>query len=189
MERLKREPDIVKIDTEGNDNKVLLGARNALRSYLKFFTFEGGGGVTFSQTMSDEFESFGFSCYSTSRAGLFKWSGECMKARYFGSFRKKDKGNIFCVHRTRAPMMALAFDILSFPALIDFYFLNNLNSSHQSSLSGKDKVLQKALFEDLSKHENEEVRLNFKTDPSLLLPLYVNIYGFCRPWPSCLSNL
>jgi FkbM family methyltransferase len=185
MERIKREPDIVKIDTEGNDNKVLLGARNSLRSYVKLFTFEGGGGVTFSKTMSDEFETLGFSCYSTSRAGLFKWSSGCMKDRYFGSFRKKDKGNIFCVHRKRAPIMALAFDILSFPALIDFHFLHS-NSSHETS---KDKLLYQALFEDVTNLEAGELRLNFKTDPSLLLPLYINIYGFCRPWPSCLSNL
>ena len=38
-------------------------------------TFEGGQGITFSKEMIVEFDSLGFNCYSTSRAGLFKWNG------------------------------------------------------------------------------------------------------------------
>lgn len=67
--------DILKVDTEGNDNKVLLGAQNAIQHSLGMFTFEGGQGITFSKEMVDSFDSLGYNCYSTSRAGLFKWNG------------------------------------------------------------------------------------------------------------------
>ncbi len=41
-----------------------------------------------------------------------------MLERYMGGFRAKDKGNIFCASRIRAPAVALAFDLLSFPFLL-----------------------------------------------------------------------
>lgn len=71
--------DLLKIDTEGNDNKVLLGAKHAIENFLGIFTFEGGKGITLSEEMLQEYDALGYSCYSTSRAGLFKWSGGCMK--------------------------------------------------------------------------------------------------------------
>jgi FkbM family methyltransferase len=179
--------DMLKIDTEGNDNKVILGAMNIIANQVGIFTFEGGGGVSFTSEMSEEFDSYGFNCYSTSRAGLYKWNKGCMKARYLGSFRKKDKGNIFCVNRIRAPLVALAYDILSFPALIDFHFLN----TDKSNMNEKDKALYNALFpaEDQAGKNGEEVTLNNKIEQSVLMPIYINIYGFCRPWPSCLTNI
>lgn len=174
--------DILKIDTEGNDNKVLIGAKNAIQEMLGMFTFEGGGGVTYSKEMSKDFETLGYSCYSTSRAGLFKWSHGCMHDKYFGSFRKKDKGNIFCVHRTRAPIAFLAFEIMSFPAMIDFHFAQ-LNET--TKLSGKDKQLHEALFGSAKEKADQ---LNYKVDPASLLPIYVNIRGYCSPWPKCISS-
>jgi hypothetical protein len=39
---------------------------------VKLFTFEGGKGVVLSKEMLQQFDELGFSCYSTSRAGLFK---------------------------------------------------------------------------------------------------------------------
>jgi FkbM family methyltransferase len=181
--------DMLKIDTEGNDNKVLQGANKAITSLTGVFTFEGGGGVTYSKDMDEMYNTLGYNCYSTSRAGLFKWNANCMKERYFGSFRKKDKGNIFCVHRKRAPLTALAFDILSFPAMIDFLFLHK-NTTAKNGMNEAEKLAYQTLFENAVKSEEDgEMKLNMKADPTSVLPLYINIHGFCRPWPSCLSNL
>jgi hypothetical protein len=67
--------DIIKVDAEGNDNKVLRGARKAIEQTASLFTFEGGSGVAFSKEDITELdEKWGYSCYSTSRAGLFKWN-------------------------------------------------------------------------------------------------------------------
>ena len=52
-----------------------MGAKNAVTNYLGMITFEGGKGVTLSKEMIADFDSLGYSCYSTSRAGLFKWNG------------------------------------------------------------------------------------------------------------------
>jgi FkbM family methyltransferase len=93
--------DVLKIDSEGNDNKVIDGAMETIKESVKLLTFEGGGGVTFSYDLSEQLDKMGFSCYSTSRAGLFKWNSECTVREYFGGLRQKDKGNIFCVNRIR----------------------------------------------------------------------------------------
>ncbi len=66
--------DLLKIDTEGNDNRVLEGARTALATQLGVFALEGGQGVTFSKEMINNLDNQGYSCYSSSRAGLFKVS-------------------------------------------------------------------------------------------------------------------
>jgi len=75
--------DLIKIDAEGNDNKVITGARRAIDNTVSLFTFEGGKGITFSKEFIEELDTeHGYSCYSTSRAGLFKWNGGCMAERY-----------------------------------------------------------------------------------------------------------
>ena len=256
--------DILKIDTEGDDNKVLLGARKALtKDLVGMFTFEGGKGVIFSKSMIKEYDNLGYSCYSTSRAGLFKWNSGCMLDKFMGSFRAKDKGNIFCVSRVKAPMVALAYDILSFPLLIESY---NISSSSGKSGSGdkrdengeedgsgsgssdekkkqkklkkrkergetggkkiidndrgyrgKDKKQRKSRkYEEESLHEEEghngeekdrekkgvgeeDVVVMTSKDrlihllttnityitPEMLVPIYLNIKPFCKPWPMC----
>ena len=103
-ERLKNPSftlDVLKIDSEGNDNKVINGAMETIKESVKLLTFEGGGGVTFSYELSEQLDKMGYSCYSTSRAGLFKWNSDCTVREYFGGLRQKDKGNIFCVNRIR----------------------------------------------------------------------------------------
>lgn len=171
--------DILKIDTEGHDNNVLLGARQSLQEKVSMFTFEGGKGVVLSKEMLAEFDSWGFSCYSTSRAGLFKWNAGCMKDKYTGAFRNKDKGNIFCVSRRHAPMTALAFDALSFPVIIETLFRDR--RADPSMLAGLKEILVNANKTSSS----GEVSLNSKIDPSLLMPLYINIHRFCKPFPEC----
>ncbi len=42
-----------------------------------------------------------------------------MDPKYMGGFRAKDKGNVFCTNRRRAPMLALLFDALCFPVMAE----------------------------------------------------------------------
>lgn len=175
--------DILKIDTEGHDNNVLLGAREVLENRVSMFTFEGGKGVTLSRAMLGEFDSWGFNCYSTSRAGLFKWNGGCMKEQYMGGFRAKDKGNIFCVSRRHVPLVALAYDALSFPAMIDTLM-------RDPQAYGVEGVALSQLQEALGlgqgkEQQGTEITLPKKIDISSLLPLYINIHPFCKPFPQC----
>jgi FkbM family methyltransferase len=178
--------DLLKIDTEGNDNKVLLGAATIIKDQVGMFTFEGGKGITFSKEMIDLYDSWGFSCYSTSRAGLFKWNGGCMKEKYMGGFRAKDKGNIFCVHRSRAALTALSFDILTFPVMAEFLLKEMPRRKEGFVLSKEDSLLADHFFgnQSLPKGMNADVQLS-GIDPALLTSLYVNIRGFCKPWPLC----
>lgn len=119
--------DILKVDAEGNDDKVLTGARIAIEKTLSLFTFEGGGGVSFAKERIEKLDKqFGYSCYSTSRAGLFKWDGGCMDPKFMGGFRVKDKGNVFCANRIRAPLLALLFDALSFPLMAERLSIDSL---------------------------------------------------------------
>ena len=162
--------DIMKIDTEGNDNRVLNGAMTAIIK-LGMFTFEGGKGVSFTKEMIETYDKMGFSCYSTSRAGLFKWNSNCMKEKYMGHFRNKDKGNIFCVNRYKAPMVTLAYDILSFPSMIEEVSSNNMGNENQKNFN---EYIQ-----------NEEKMNQITGD--LLVPVYLNIKPFCSPFPKCIK--
>jgi FkbM family methyltransferase len=178
--------DLLKIDTEGNDNKVLEGAENVLKSQAGMFTFEGGLGITFSKEMVDMFDEWGYNCYSTSRAGLFKWNGNCMKEKYMGGFKAKDKGNVFCVNRKRAPMAALAFEILSFPTIIEYTLKEYPEKHGDGSLTKSEMTLADFMFnQTVPKGMNAEIEFEKSLDSILLTSLYVNIYGFCKPWPSC----
>lgn len=161
--------DILKIDAEGNDNKVISGARRAIDGGVALFTFEGGSGVTFTKEHIEDLDSRGFSCYSTSRAGLFKWSGGCMDEKYMGAFRAKDKGNVFCTSRKKAPLMAAVFDSLSFPMLIE-----------QRGREGRERMgskrKQKPLFDTNTREAGR------------FTDAYVNIRPFCAPFPACVAD-
>mmetsp|Transcript_18982 Transcript_18982/g.17225 ORF Transcript_18982/g.17225 Transcript_18982/m.17225 type:complete len:86 (+) Transcript_18982:405-662(+) len=57
---------LLKIDTEGNDNKVITGATRAFNIIIKMFTFEG---IVYSKQLNDLLnKELGYSCYSTSSA-------------------------------------------------------------------------------------------------------------------------
>jgi len=159
--------DVLKIDAEGNDNKVMIGASRAIVNTVGLFTFEGGGGVTFSKGMIEELDALGYSCYSTSRAGLFKWNSGCMDEKYMGGFAAKDKGNVFCAHRERAPTMTLAFDAMSFPMLITQHAENTKNLK----AAGKQEF-------DLDTLDIKE-----------LSEVYLNVKPFCSPFPACAYSL
>lgn len=157
--------DIIKIDAEGNDNKVIRGARKAIDGGAALFTFEGGSGVSFTKDDIDDLDSRGFSCYSTSRAGLFRWSGGCMSETYMGPFRAKDKGNIFCTSRVRAPVMAVMFDALSFPMLIEQRVREGVSptgSRPKKNAFPRDNKVSERFTE-----------------------VYVNVKPFCQPFPVC----
>lgn len=175
--------DLLKIDTEGNDNKVLRGAKLALAKSIGMFAFEGGKGVSFSKDMIMSLDKIGYSCYSTSRAGLFKWNGGCMPERFMGGFAAKDKGNIFCINRRRAPLAAFAYDALIFPAMIDHLadpeFVSLLSDDEKKQLRG----LHTAANMTLGAKSAAEVQASI--EPSMFFPSYVNIRGFCKPWPIC----
>lgn len=130
--------DILKIDTEGNDNKVIIGASTAIRETLGVFTFEAGRGVNFDADMIKELDSIGYSCYSTTKAGMFKFNGGCMTDDFIN--KKNDKGNVFCANRIRVPQVTLALDILSFPALIDATFNNDPLKKESLELSLLSKI-------------------------------------------------
>lgn len=86
-----------------------------------------------------------------------------MVEEFFGSFDKKDKGNIFCVSRLRAPLMAMAFDALSFPLLSESVTFDDLNNVDKSNF--------------------DPVSLNI----SVIHKSFVNIKKFCQPFPSCVA--
>ena len=88
---------------------------------MKMFVFEASSKIfrRFS-THIDAFDAKNFSCFSSSKAGLFKWNGGCMSDLHFQCYRRNaaDRGNVFCVSRKRAPLLALVFDGLSIPILV-----------------------------------------------------------------------
>lgn len=109
--------DVLKIDAEGSDNAVLEGSQKLIRNSVSMFVFEAQSpSVTMTAAMIDEYDRLNFSCYSTTKYGLFKWNGGCMPQ---GGAAMRNKGNIFCVSRQRAPLLSLTFDAVSFPALVD----------------------------------------------------------------------
>jgi hypothetical protein len=156
--------DIIKIDTEGNDNKVIKGARLAIENTVSLLAFEASKGVSLTEDMIDEFDKkHGYSCYSTSRAGLFKWNGGCMPVKFMGTHRNKEKGNIFCVNRKRAPMLGLLFDALSFPVM--------LQQVHRDSTSHHEQDF------DIETLDIEELQRS-----------YVLFKPYCNPFPSCMLS-
>ena len=161
---IKYHVDLLKIDAEGNDNKVIAGARKAIENTVSLFAFEGGKGITFDKDFIDELDTkHGYNCYSTSRAGLFKWNGGCMHDKYMGGYNAKDKGNIFCANRKRSPFIALLFDALTFPSMLEAL-------ERQTRLTGST---------------DKEFDLD-TLDRSELARSYINIKPFCDPYPACL---
>lgn len=103
-----------------------------------------------------------------------------MKEKYMGGFSAKDKGNIFCVHRERAGLAGFAYDVLSFPMMIE---------AHLNSRQGKEE--SRAVASSKQKLR-QQLDGNAAPDPTLLTAVYVNIRPFCNPWPRCVdvhSNL
>ena len=160
--------DIMKVDAEGNDNKVLNGAKLAIENTISLFTFEGGSGVAFGKEDIQELDSqHGYSCYSTSRAGLFKWNGGCMDEKYMGGFRSKDKGNVFCTNRRRSPLMSVVFDAMSFPMMWE----------HEIRMAERKKTSASAATSGF----NRDTLISTE-----LATVYVNVKPFCDPYPACI---
>ena len=107
-----KQVQVLKIDAEGNDNKVIVGAKRAIEEGVALFTFEGGGGVSFTKEHIADLDARGFSCYSTSRAGLFRWSGGCMS-----------EGTL-CVCSHTASSSSSSSSSLSLPRSFKLFFLS-----------------------------------------------------------------
>jgi len=60
-----------------------------IESNVSMFVFEGY--TWFTTPLIEHFDHVGFSCYSSTRAGLFKWNKECMSTE--NTDNKKGKGN------------------------------------------------------------------------------------------------
>ena len=86
-----------------------------------------------------------------------------MHDKYMGGFQAKDKGNIFCANRKRAPFIALLFDALTFPMMLE------------------------AVHRDSQKEGVEDFDLD-GLDKAQLARSYVNIKPFCEPYPTCLLS-
>ena len=153
--------DILKIDAEGHDNKVISGAMKVIEKDLSMFVFEGYGWLN--GEMISAFNDLGYSCYSSSKAGLFKLDANCLADDIIS--KRKEKGNVFCASRIRAPMITLSFDGLSFPVMMD--------EIHR----GK-KVLDFMTLESdsgmIKKINNDQFGESF-----------VSWKIFCREWPLC----
>lgn len=147
--------DVLKIDAEGADGQVIKGALGSIYSTVGLVTFEGYGKGSLTENMIGDFDAHGFSCYSTSLAGLFKWNGGCMQ----GSKRRATKGNIFCASRERAPLLSLAYDALSFPAMID----------SEAALPGSAFNASSLEIADLSRS-------------------FIRVKALCQPYPTCIKE-
>ena len=64
------------------------GAMKLIEANVSLFVFEGY--TWFTTPLVEHFDHVGFSCYSSSRAGLFKWNKECMSTENIDN--KKPKG-------------------------------------------------------------------------------------------------
>jgi hypothetical protein len=85
-----------------------------------------------------------------------------------GPFARKDKGNVFCTSRHRAPVLAAVFDALSFPMLVE------QRAREGSTVSGaRGTRQQKEPFDQAT------------TAPGAFTQAYVNIRPFCQPFPAC----
>ena len=193
--------DVLKIDAEGADGQVIKGALGQIYSSVGLVTFEGYGKGSLTETMIGEFDTHGFSCYSTSLAGLFKWNGGCWR----GSKRRATKGNIFCAsrfvssplplplraslspffsralvpspllsslsslsssssRRERAPLLTLAYDALSFPAMIDAEAARAAQAGPASAFNASSLEVV-----DLSR-------------------AFIKVKPLCAPYPACLKD-
>jgi FkbM family methyltransferase len=98
--------DIVKIDAEGFDTEVILGARNMLvERKVGMVTWESGSPTKLKQNLK-YFSSRKFDCYSPDWRGFIKLTGGCAN-------RLQRGGNVFCTSREFAPGVSLAFEALS----------------------------------------------------------------------------
>ena len=97
-----------------------------------------------------------------------------MDEKYMGAFRAKDKGNVFCTSRKKAPLMAAIFDSLSFPLLIEQRAREG--SGKAGAGQGPSKRKQKPPFDAAT------------MEPGSFTEVYVNIRPFCAPFPACVAS-
>ena len=74
---------------------------------------------------SKEDEYLGYSCFAPSRHGLFKITGGCADT----FIPRPQPSNIFCISRHYAPLTAFAFELISFPLMLNRYGCGTSDSS------------------------------------------------------------
>ena len=96
-----------------------------------------------------------------------------MVEKFMGGFYAKDKGNVFCASRIRAPLVTLAMDALSFPMMIREVLdvQPSIPDPAQASLRGA------------AGNSSREI------SAAMMTKAYVNIKPFCTPWPSCAAKI
>jgi FkbM family methyltransferase len=99
--------DMLSIDTEGNDAKVLLGALHTLQ-LVRFLEFEyhhvGHWGQSDLQLIAELLDQYGFDCYWQGNQGqLWRLTG-CWDDSYYS---KRDWSNIACIKRKEHKLHAL----------------------------------------------------------------------------------
>ena len=98
--------DIVKIDAEGFDTEVILGAHGLIENRkVGILTWESGPPARLKRNLKYLSEKK-FDCYSPDWKGFIKLTGGCVN-------RLRAGGNVFCASRIHAPGVALAFEALS----------------------------------------------------------------------------
>jgi len=151
--------NILKIDAEGHDNKVITGAMRAIEKDLSMFVFEGYGWL--SGEMISTFNDLGYSCYSSSKAGLFKLDANCLADDIIS--KRKEKGNVFCASRIRAPMITLSFDGLTFPVMMDEMHRGKDEADSMTFVGGSEMKVNREEFGES----------------------FVSWRPFCKEWPQC----
>jgi hypothetical protein len=121
-----------------------------------------------------------------------------MHGKYMGGYQSKDKGNIFCANRRRAPFMTLLFDAMTFPLMLEqvriyiYIFASLCLSLALTPLSHIHNYCLLLLpppqvHRDSNKPGAAEFDLD-TVDKAQLARSYVNIKPFCEPYPACLLH-
>jgi hypothetical protein len=112
---------------------------------------------------------------------LFKWNGGCMVDRLVGGASgKSNKGNVFCAHRGRVPLVSLALDALSFPMMIrEAQKVRPVVPQRPRPADGGDAA------GDAAAAAAPVTTGTATVDKEALTKAYINIKPFCEKWPAC----
>ena len=129
--------DMIKIDAEGYDGAVVVGAKHLLSKYeVKIITFE----YQKQSSMQAAFKAFAllekldYVCYSGAFKLMYKLSSSCIKDTWLKYHAKLDWGNIFCAHKVRASKVITLFDGMTF---VPMYITRSNSTSHDKNKNGK----------------------------------------------------
>ena len=101
-----------------------------------------------------------------------------------GASGKSNKGNVFCAHRGRVPLVSLALDALSFPMMIrEAQKVRPVVPKRPRPADGGDAAGEAAAAAAAAA---APVSTGTATvDKEALTKAYINIKPFCEKWPAC----